>query len=143
MRGKFQFHISGNFPDGGRDLEEELFTTASDLFLLGFMKVRSRYALGHFQGDVYSLSYMRKWIGDRCNKSGKIEHVHIFDDSYGLPECRYDKLECIRDWRSPVRRKQHMEILREESKLRELAQRTRDRQATQEALEEQIIVRTH
>jgi len=143
MRGKFQFHISGHFPHGGAETERELFTTASDLFLVGFMKVRSTYAMGHLQGDVFALSYMRKWFQDRCNSCGTINNVHIFDDSYGLPELRYDKLECIRDWRSPIRRKQHMESLREEAKLHELERRTRERESQQEKLEETKSVRSY
>lgn len=116
MNAKFQFHVDGVFPGGGEAFEEELFKVAQDLHLVGFMKVRSRYALGHLQGDVFSLSYMRKWLQDRQQTSGRMENVHIFEDSYGIPEFRYTKLECMKDWRSPIRRRQHMDALREDAK---------------------------
>ena len=143
MMGKFQFHLNGSFPEGGRYLENELHQTASDLHLLGFMKVRSMYAMGHLQGDVYALSYMRKWMEDKYNKSGRIDSVHIFEDSYGLPELRYSKLECIKDWRSPVRRRQHMEILQEEARLRELENRTRQKRDDLDAFNEANHVRAY
>ena len=128
MVGKFQFHLEGQFPNYGRELENELFTTASDLFLVGFMKVRAEYALGHLQGDVFALSYMRKWLENRYNGSGIIHDVHIFGDSYGVPEYRYSRLECIKDWRSPVRRRQHMELIEEESRITRLEERSRVKQ---------------
>ena len=128
MRSKFQFHLTGSFHDGGVALEGELYHVASELSLVGFIKVRSRYAVGHLQGDSYSLSYMRKWLDDRCNETGNVQKVHFYNDSYGLPEFRYSKLECIKDWRSPVRRRQHMEVLNEEARLAKLSEKTRDRQ---------------
>jgi hypothetical protein len=127
MLAKFQFRLEGFFPQGGTAIEAEIHKVASDLFLVGFIKVRSRYAIGHLQGDAYAMSYMRKWMEDRCNTSGKMESVHIFGDSYGIPEFRYSKLECIKDWRSPVRRRQHMESIREEGRIKQLEQRTWDR----------------
>ena len=125
MKGKFKFHILGSFPYLAADFEKEIHLVASDLYLVGFLKVRSRYAMGHLQGDVYSLSYMRKWMEDRYNESGFIESVNVFDDSYGIPEYGYTKLECIKDWRSPVRRRQHMEAIREESLISRLHERSR------------------
>ena len=129
MKGKFQFYISGSFPNGGVQLEEEIHRCASELHMVGFMKVRSYYALGHFQGDPFSLSYIRKWMEDRCNTSGVIDAVHIFDDSYGIPEFRYTKLECIKDWRSPIRRKQHMAAIHEETRLANLQTRSRNKES--------------
>ena len=127
MKGKFQFYISGSFPGGGSAFESEFHQAAADLHLVGFMKVRSKYAIGHFQGDVISLSYIRKWMEDGYNNSGIVDKVHIFDDSYGIPEFRYLKLECIKDWRSPIRRKQHMAAIHEEAKLLNLQTQTRKR----------------
>jgi hypothetical protein len=129
MLAKFQFHVDGHFPTGGTDFEAEIHGVASDLSLVGFIKARSRYAMGHLQGDVYAMSYMRKWLQDRYNESGKIENVHIFGDSYGLPEYRYTKLECIKDWRSPVRRRQHMAVLEDEGRIHELERKTRERES--------------
>lgn len=143
MNAKFQFRINGHFPEGGTSLEEELHKVASDLFLLGFIKVRSRYAIGHLQGDAYATSYMRKWMEDRCNSSGKIDSVHVFDDSYGIPEFRYTKLECIKDWRSPIRRKQHMAAIREEAYISSLEERTRDKQSARDAFIAENQVRTY
>jgi hypothetical protein len=133
MIGKFQFHVDGHFPNGGTGFEAEIHNVASDLHLLGFIKARSRYAMGHLQGDVYAMSYMRKWLQDRCNESGKIDYVHIFGDSYGLPEYRYTKLECIKDWRSPVRRRQHMAVLQEEARILELERKTREHESQRQA----------
>ena len=135
MRSKFQFQLSGSFPEGGDSLEAEIHRVASDLSLVGFIKVRSRYAIGHLQGDSYSLSYMRKWLEDRCNETGTIQRVHIFSDSFGLPEMRYSKLECIKDWRSPVRRRQHMEVLSEDTRLAKLADDTRARHVRIQSLD--------
>jgi hypothetical protein len=128
MRSKFQFHLVGAFPFGGSTFESEIFSLASDLSLVGFIKVRARYAIGHFQGDSYSMSYMRKWLKDRYNEVGNIEKIHFFDDSEGLPDFRYSQLECIKDWRSPVRRRQHMAVLYEEARLSKLSEKTRQRQ---------------
>lgn len=127
MLAKFQFRLDGRFPDGGAGLEREVHAVASDLFLVGFIKVRSTYAMGHLQGDTYAMSYMRKWFEDRYNQSGRIDSVHIFGDSYGIPELRYTKLECIKDWRSPVRRRQHMASLTEDMKISDLERKTRER----------------
>jgi hypothetical protein len=127
MLAKFHFRLDGRFPDGGIVFETEVHSVASDLFLVGFIKVRSSYAMGHLQGDVYAMSYMRKWFEDRYNVSGRVDSVHIFGDSYGIPELRYTKLECIKDWRSPVRRRQHMGSLTEDMRISELERKTRDR----------------
>ena len=136
MLAKFQFHLSGSFASGGVVFEREIHEVASDLRLVGFIKSRSRYAMGHLQGDVYSMSYMRKWIQDRVAKGARLENVHIFGESYGLPELRYTKLECIKDWRSPVRRRQHMTQIEEEARISQLEKRTRDHQARLEAFSE-------
>lgn len=141
MIAKFQFHLDGHFPTGGGCLEAELYRIASDLHLLGFIKARSRYAIGHLQGDVFAMSYMRKWLEDRCNDSGKIDIVHVFGESYGLPEYRYTKLECIKDWRSPVRRRQHMAVLEEEARIAGLERKTRERELQRQALIEANHVR--
>ena len=122
-------------------MEAELYRIASDLHLLGFIKARSRYAIGHLQGDVFAMSYMRKWLEDRCNDSGKIDIVHVFGESYGLPEYRYTKLECIKDWRSPVRRRQHMAVLEEEARIAGLERKTRERELQRQALIEANHVR--
>jgi hypothetical protein len=142
MLAKFQFHVDGSFPNSGLDFEREIHTVASDLHLLGFIKARTRYAMGHFQGDVFAVSYMRKWLNDRCNTSGKIKNVHLFGDSYGIPEFRYTKLQCIKDWRSPVRRAQHMSVLREEAKIAELEARTRRHEADDASIRETTHVRS-
>ena len=133
-RSKFQFHLSGSFPRGGVSFESELYRVASDLSLVGFIKARSQYAIGHLQGDSFSLSYMRKWLEDYCNDEGVIHKVHLFNDSFGIPEFRYSKLECIKDWRSPVRRRQHMEVLNEEARLVKLSDKTRSRQDRMDSL---------
>ena len=143
MQAKFQFHINGAFPHGGVQFERELYMAALDLYLVGFMKVRSRYAMGHLQGDVLALSYIRKWMEDRYNDSGIINNVHIFEDSYGIPEFRYTKLECIKDWRSPARRRQHMGAIQEAGKISSLEERTREKQSVQDAFNEGYHVRTY
>jgi len=135
MRCKFQFHLSGTFHHGGASFDSELHNVASDLSLVGFIKTRSQYAIGHLQGDTYSVSHMRKWLKDRCNEEGTIHKVHFFDDSYGLPDFRYTKLESIKDWRNPVRRRQHMEALNEESRLAKLSDRTKARQERVESFD--------
>jgi|LauGreDrversion4_2_1035121.scaffolds.fasta_scaffold08517_4 hypothetical protein len=128
LRSKFQFHLLGIFPLGGSTFESEIYAVASELSLVGFIKVRAQYAIGHFQGDSYSMSYMRKWLKDRYNQEGTIQKIHFFDDSEGLPDFRYSKLECIKDWRSPVRRRQQMAVLYEEARLVKLSDKTRQRQ---------------
>lgn len=142
MKGKFKFHISGRFPNGAVEFEKEIHHVASDLFLVGFLKVRSRYAMGHLQGDVYALSYMRKWMEDRYNESGTIDSVQVFDDSYGIPEFRYKKLECIKDWRSPVRRRQHMAAIQEQEMITKLEQRSRQKNSEEELFASENHVRT-
>jgi hypothetical protein len=136
MFAKFQFHIDGSLQSGGTEFEREIHEVAADLRLVGFIKARTRYAMGHLQGDVYSMSYMRKWIQYRYARGGRIDNVHVFGESYGLPELRYTKLECIKDWRSPVRRRQHMAVLDEESRIAQLEKRTRAHRAKQEAFNE-------
>ena len=124
---KFQFHVSGSFPDGGRSFESELHSVASELSLVGFIKARSRHTIGHLQGDAFSLSYMRKWLEHRYNEFGIIDKVHIFDDNFGIPQYRYTRLESIKDWRSPVRRSQHMGVMHERARLASLTEKTRKR----------------
>ncbi len=143
MNGKFQFHLEGLFRHGGHAFEEELFRVAQDLHLVGFMKVRSRYALGHFQGDVFSLSYMRKWLEDRQQVTGIVDDVHIFEDSYGIPTLRYTKLECMKDWRSPIRRRQHMDTLREGARWDRLEKMTIERDNTNFSNTDSTHVRTY
>lgn len=127
MKGKFEFHVDGQFAKGGSEFEGEIHEVASDLFLVGFIKARSRYAMGHLQGDVFALSHMRKWLENRFSETARIKNVHVFEDSYGIPEYRYTKLECIKDWRSPVRRRQHMSAIQEDGKISLLQERSNQR----------------
>ncbi len=125
------------------EFESEIHSVASDLHLVGFLKCRSLYAMGHLQGNVYSLSYMRKWLEDRYADSARIDSVHVFEDSYGIPELRYSKLECIKDWRSPVRRRQHMEAINEQRRIHEMERRTRQREEETQKFVEAKLTRNY
>ena len=52
MKGKFRFNLSGKFNE--EILEKDIYKAANDLCLLGWVKVRHKFASGHLQGDVYS-----------------------------------------------------------------------------------------
>ncbi|OLQ08222.1 hypothetical protein AK812_SmicGene8301 [Symbiodinium microadriaticum] len=54
--------VKGIFHDKGYMAEKEVFDTAFQLHLVGWLKVRATFILGHVQGDTYALSYFKKYL---------------------------------------------------------------------------------
>ncbi|SBS85601.1 conserved Plasmodium protein, unknown function [Plasmodium ovale curtisi] len=89
VKSKFRFEINGFFQDGGNVFCDELYTTAKRMFLVGWIKCRRRFAIGHFQGDSYAISYLRHWFDMYSSEINKIENLKIFDENHGIPNFDY------------------------------------------------------
>ncbi|SBT77863.1 conserved Plasmodium protein, unknown function [Plasmodium ovale] len=108
VKSKFRFEINGFFQDGGNVFCDELYTTAKRMFLVGWIKCRRRFAIGHFQGDSYAISYLRHWFDMYSSEFNKIENLKIFDENHGIPNFDYYNITIVRDYRSPAKKKMHL-----------------------------------
>jgi len=109
--GKFQFEAQGRYAKKGEVAEKETFTAAFDLHLVGWLKIRTNQMLGHVQGDVYALSYFRRWLEEKhiSPEAGSTEWVRFWDTNTGLElPLRYNTLQCVKDQRKYKRKKIHL-----------------------------------
>lgn len=120
VKSKFRFQIHGFFAENGDIFCEELYRTAKRLFLVGWIKCRKRFVIGHFQGDSYAISYMRHWFDMYSSNENKIEEIKIFDENNGFPNFEYYNITIVRDYRSPGKKKMHMSQSQEFLKTRAL-----------------------
>jgi hypothetical protein len=110
MQGRFKFEIWGKFPELGTLFEKEVFKTADDLYLTGWLKCRGAFVKGDLQGDVTALGYMQKWLreGHHSNKAGQVDTFKITEENYGVPDLPARTLRCVKDWRKfYTKRDQH------------------------------------
>ncbi|SBT79857.1 conserved Plasmodium protein, unknown function [Plasmodium malariae] len=107
VKSKFRFEINGFFEDGGNVFCEELYRTARRMFIVGWIKCRSRFAMGHFQGDSYAISYLRHWFDMYSSEKNKIEKLKVFDENHGIPTFDYYNITVVKDYRTPAKKKMH------------------------------------
>ncbi|CDU15884.1 hypothetical protein YYC_00123 [Plasmodium yoelii 17X] len=108
VKSKFRFEINGIFEDGGSVFCDELYKTAKRMFLVGWIKCRRKFVMGHFQGDSYSISYMRHWFDIYSSEFNKIHNLKIFDENHGIPKFDYYNITIVKDYRSPAKKKMHL-----------------------------------
>lgn len=130
MQGKFRFSIEGRFND--EVLERDIYKAANELCLLGWVKVRKKFASGHLQGDVYSLSAMQKFLKERHWSVNAAEKIYsdclISDENFGIPEpLQFKQLLALKDWRAPLKKRLHKKQLEGGAKLNELNSESADR----------------
>ena len=90
---------------------------------MGWFKARRRFAIGHFQGDVYGLSYMQKWLREQhlTREAGVIMSQNITDENFGIPEpLAYKQLIAVKDWRTAHKKVQHRDAMLEKRRLQAL-----------------------
>eukprot|EP00434_Breviolum_minutum_P035764 symbB.v1.2.031668.t1/scaffold3700.1/size51726/7 len=130
LKSKFQFEVKGMFHDKGYLAEKEVFNTAFNLHLVGWLKIRSNFMLGHVQGDTYALSYFKKYLEEKhlSKEAGTIDWVRLFEYNTGLSTpLHYRHLYCEKDWRKYRRRKAHIMSLYEKWQIRRLQQESLER----------------
>eukprot|EP00439_Symbiodinium_sp_Y106_P001213 s1860_g1.t1 len=78
--------VKGIFHDKGYMAEKEVFDTAFQLHLVGWLKVRATFILGHVQGDTYALSYFKKYLEEKhlSREAGTIDWVRLWEYNTGL-----------------------------------------------------------
>ncbi|CRG93632.1 conserved Plasmodium protein, unknown function [Plasmodium gallinaceum] len=108
VKSKFRFEINGYFGDNGNIFCEELYRTAKRMFIVGWIKCRKRFAMGHFQGDSYAISYLRHWFDMYSSDTNRIDKLKIFDENHGIPNLDYYNITIVKDYRSPAKKKMHM-----------------------------------
>ncbi|CAK8987659.1 unnamed protein product [Durusdinium trenchii] len=125
LQSKFQFEVKGFFPEKAYQAEKEVFDTALNLHLVGWLKIRTTFMLGHLQGDTYAMSYFKKYLEEKhlSPEAGTIEWVHVFDYNTGLSTpLHYKHLFCVKDWRKYRTRKAHIMSMFEKWQIRRLQQ---------------------
>merc|ERR1712137_869464 len=101
------------------------FFAAFEMHLVGWLKVRSTTMIGHLQGDVYALSYFRKWLEEKhiTPKAGIINALRIYEVNIGLDKpLEYKTLLCVKDKRKYGKRKIHMLAQLEKLQIQRLEQ---------------------
>eukprot|EP01066_Platyproteum_vivax_P010740 Platyproteum_vivax@DN4842_c0_g1_i1.p1 len=106
VKGRFRFELQGYFDDKGKVYEKELANLAKELQLVGWIKCRGKFCLGHFQGDSVALSYAMKWITEH-QKGANVNFQRFFDDNYGIKKLDYPNFVSVKDWRRPPTKKIH------------------------------------
>mmetsp|Transcript_1992 Transcript_1992/g.3729 ORF Transcript_1992/g.3729 Transcript_1992/m.3729 type:complete len:236 (+) Transcript_1992:55-762(+) len=111
LYGKFQFEAKGSFHNHGYLAETEVFNTAFNLHLVGWLKVRRSHILGHVQGDTYALSYFKKYLEEKhlSREAGTIDWVRLWEFNTGLDlPLQYRHLFCDKDRRKYKNAKIHI-----------------------------------
>merc|ERR1712194_405539 len=111
LYGKFQFEAKGIFRGQAMVAEKEVFEAAYNLHLVGWLKIRCTFMLGHVQGDTYALSYLRRWLEEKhlSRDAGTIDWVRLWEMNTGLEApLKYEHLVCIKDRRKYKNRKVHI-----------------------------------
>eukprot|EP00929_Paragymnodinium_shiwhaense_P092355 TRINITY_DN52224_c0_g1_i1.p1 TRINITY_DN52224_c0_g1~~TRINITY_DN52224_c0_g1_i1.p1 ORF type:complete len:235 (-),score=28.38 TRINITY_DN52224_c0_g1_i1:127-831(-) len=109
--GKFRFEAQGNFTDQFLT-EKEVFDAAFALHLVGWVKIRPSFILGHVQGDAYALSYYKRWLEEKhlSRQAGTMEWVRIWNMNLGLERpLAYVHLVANKDRRKYSRKVTHIE----------------------------------
>ncbi|CEM13178.1 unnamed protein product [Vitrella brassicaformis CCMP3155] len=144
MLGKFRFEAQGTFPESGQLFMDDFRRRARELYLRGWIKGRSAFAIGCVQGDVYALSHLRRWLEDRYSPHANIASLKILDESFGIPELEY-KVPYVfadRDLRKPKNVERHLEERRSRVRLRKMVEESHERQNEIEKFVESHCVRT-
>eukprot|EP00405_Crypthecodinium_cohnii_P009522 CAMPEP_0206444312 /NCGR_PEP_ID=MMETSP0324_2-20121206/14843_1 /ASSEMBLY_ACC=CAM_ASM_000836 /TAXON_ID=2866 /ORGANISM="Crypthecodinium cohnii, Strain Seligo" /LENGTH=230 /DNA_ID=CAMNT_0053912323 /DNA_START=130 /DNA_END=822 /DNA_ORIENTATION=+ len=126
LLGKFQFEAKGQFHDKGEPAEKEIFQAAFDLHLVGWLKVRSDFVLGHVQGDTFALSYFRKYLEEKhlSREAGDIDWVRLWNVNTGLQApLEYKILFCEKDKRRYKNKKVHILAQLEKDRIREFQEK--------------------
>ncbi|KJP88916.1 hypothetical protein AK88_01410 [Plasmodium fragile] len=108
VKSKFRFDINGFFEDDGNVFCQELYRTAKRMFIVGWIKCRRRFAMGHFQGDSYAISYLRHWFDMYSSQTNRIDKLRIFDENHGIASYDYYNITVVKDYRSPAKKKMHL-----------------------------------
>jgi len=112
MKSKFRFTVSGTFEKKGEPFQREMMQMCRNLELVGWLKCRKGFAVGHLQGDIYALSYMKRWLDRDETRNGRIQSVSFFDENFGIPAFDFKNLVAVYDRRSPSKKKMHSLMLR-------------------------------
>lgn len=112
MKSKFRFSLEGRFERKGDPFQREILQLCRKLELVGWVKCRAEFALGHLQGDVYALAYLKRWLDREETKNGRIDSVRFFDENYGIGSFQFTKLLALYDRRTPAKKKMHLLMLR-------------------------------
>mmetsp|Transcript_42185 Transcript_42185/g.89246 ORF Transcript_42185/g.89246 Transcript_42185/m.89246 type:complete len:268 (-) Transcript_42185:123-926(-) len=106
LNGRYRFKITGSFPEGGTQIESEVFRTCQRLGLVGWMRARGVYVDGHVQGNAKALMSLRKWIEERhmSPRCGRVDNILIDDQNFGITklgvgDMEYRVMVSLKDWR--------------------------------------------
>eukprot|EP00371_Babesia_bovis_P001611 XP_001610258.1 hypothetical protein [Babesia bovis T2Bo] len=122
MNHRFRFKLSGTF--NAKSFESELESHCNQLFLVGWIKCRRTFAIGHvspcehsnihsqLQGNVIATSYMKRWMEICGTKNGHFTSVMFFDENYAIPKLDYTEITVVRDYRKPQKKAQHQRVVR-------------------------------
>ncbi|KAL8269990.1 hypothetical protein Esti_006090 [Eimeria stiedai] len=139
--GKFRFEVLGSFPYEGTLFRDQMLRVARDLFIVGWVKCRSKFAIGHLQGDAYALSYFRRWLEVHAEEN--ISSISFFDESLGLRSLDYEQVAAVNDYRSPAKKKLHMLVAAEKRKALLLERDSQRRAAAHQQFIDEHCVRNY
>ncbi|EDO06690.2 hypothetical protein BBOV_II007400 [Babesia bovis T2Bo] len=118
MNHRFRFKLSGTF--NAKSFESELESHCNQLFLVGWIKCRRTFAIGHLQGNVIATSYMKRWMEICGTKNGHFTSVMFFDENYAIPKLDYTEITVVRDYRKPQKKAQHQRVIIERREIQGL-----------------------
>eukprot|EP00930_Biecheleria_cincta_P071003 TRINITY_DN58561_c0_g1_i1.p1 TRINITY_DN58561_c0_g1~~TRINITY_DN58561_c0_g1_i1.p1 ORF type:complete len:236 (-),score=36.75 TRINITY_DN58561_c0_g1_i1:53-760(-) len=146
LYGKFQFEAQGVFHQNGYIAEKEVLDTAFNLHLVGWLKIRSTFMLGHVQGDTYALSYFKKYLEEKhlSREAGTLDWVRLWEFNTGLETpLKYKHLFCDKDRRKYKNRKIHILTTLERSQIIRLERESTDRRKADQAFLDANCVRNY
>ncbi|BAM39904.1 uncharacterized protein TOT_020000176 [Theileria orientalis strain Shintoku] len=77
------------------------------LFLVGWIKCRRKFAIGHLQGNVIATTQMKRWMEICGTSNAKFSRVYFYDENYAIPKLDYNDLTLVKDYRKPLKKMQH------------------------------------
>ncbi|XP_952529.1 uncharacterized protein TA11800 [Theileria annulata] len=103
MNHRFRFELNGVFNE--KKFETELQSYCNQLFLVGWIKCRKKFAIGH--GNVIATTQMKRWMEIHGSDNAKFSRVFFHDENYSIPKLDYSHLTVVKDYRKPLKKLQH------------------------------------
>ena len=107
MKARVRFTTTGRFPGMGYGFERQCFKAADDMYLKGWIRCRSNFAVGVVEGDLWAVMYFRKWLKERHATGVDMNKVVFSEENYGITKFSYDRLISVKDWRGFTKKRDH------------------------------------
>ncbi|AFZ79062.1 hypothetical protein BEWA_019070 [Theileria equi strain WA] len=124
MNHRFRFELNGVFND--KCFESELQSHCNQLSLVGWIKCRQNFAIGHVSfRNVIATSQMKRWMEICGTRHANITRVTFSEENYSITQLDYSDLTVVKDYRRPQKKLQHDQAVKEKMQMLKLLTESR------------------